>query len=290
MNVDIYDIRECVQVIAPDRINDLRAREHAAGMSHQVLQQGKLFGRQFDDTTGTTRFVPHEVERQIAHRELEGLIKTTVAAPEEGVNARQQFLHSEGLGQVVISPHVETGHTILDCTARCEHQYWRHDMLSSHLAADLKPIKSRQHHIKDHYIIGIAQSKIKTGVPIMREINGVALFQQDATQQKRQALLVLYHKDMHCSIPFFLLGCRVVGQHLSSTIPHNAWPCYFGFSASDAACRLLHDGRSLPHRAIIFHQLPKCRSCPLCYLLSKGSIYHLLCHEHPPLLLVTLHS
>src|SRR6266571_2692105 len=125
MNVDIYDIRECVQVIAPDRINDLRAREHAAGMAHQVLQQGKLFGRQFDDTTGTTRFVPHEVERQIAHRELEGLIKTTVAAAEEGVNARQQFLHGEGLGQVVISPHVETRHTILDCTTRCEHQHRR---------------------------------------------------------------------------------------------------------------------------------------------------------------------
>jgi hypothetical protein len=87
-------------------------------------------------------------------------------------------------------------------------------MLSSHLAADLKPINSRQHYIKDHHVIGIAQSKIKTGVPIMREINGVALFQQDASQQKRQALLVLYHKDMHYSIPFFLLGCRVFGQHL----------------------------------------------------------------------------
>jgi hypothetical protein len=37
----------------------------------------------------------------------------------------------------------------------------------------------------------------------MREIDGMPLFQQDATQQIRQALLVLYHKDMHCSIPFF---------------------------------------------------------------------------------------
>src|SRR6266566_5918173 len=76
-------------------------------------------------------------------------------------------------------------------------------MFGAHLATDLKSIEARQHHIKNHHIIGITQGKIKTGVPIMREIDGMTLFQQDPTQQIRQALFVLYHKDMHCSIPLF---------------------------------------------------------------------------------------
>src|SRR5260221_344204 len=77
------------QVIAPDRVNDLRAREHLARMAHQVLQQGKLFGRQLDDAPGAACLVPHKIKRQIADTELEGLIKATVAAAQESVDTRQ---------------------------------------------------------------------------------------------------------------------------------------------------------------------------------------------------------
>src|SRR5579864_3218624 len=95
VNVDIHHIRECLQVIAPDRVNDLRALEHLARMAHQVLQEGKLFGCQLDDASSTTRFVPYQVERQVAHRELGEFIKTTIATAKQGVDARQQFLHSK---------------------------------------------------------------------------------------------------------------------------------------------------------------------------------------------------
>ena len=174
-------------------------------MAHQAFQQCRLFSSQLDDTSGATRFVPHQVEREVAYRELEGLIKTAFAAAEQGVDARQQFLHGERLGQVVIGPHIETRHTVLDRATCCEHQHRRQNTLSTHLATDLEPIESGQHHVKNHYIISIAQGKVQPGMPVVREINGVALFQQDAPQQKRKALLVLYHKNMHCSIPFFLM-------------------------------------------------------------------------------------
>src|SRR6266566_5431604 len=89
VNVDIHDIRKRLQVIAPDRVNDLRAREHLARMAHQVLQQGKLFGRQLDDAPGASCLVPHKIKRQIADTELEGLIKATVTAAQERVDTRQ---------------------------------------------------------------------------------------------------------------------------------------------------------------------------------------------------------
>src|SRR5215469_15427950 len=123
VNVDIYDIGECVQVVAPDRVNDLCACEYPAWMAHQVFQQRELFGRQLDDATGAARLVPYQVERQITHRELRGLIKATIPTAQQGIDACQEFLHSERLGEVVIGPHVEARHTVLNRSTCREHEH-----------------------------------------------------------------------------------------------------------------------------------------------------------------------
>ena len=76
-------------------------------------------------------------------------------------------------------------------------------MFGTHLATDFESINARQHYIKNHHIIGIAEGKIEARVPFVREIDSMALFQQDAPQQVTQALLIFHYKDMHNSLPFF---------------------------------------------------------------------------------------
>src|SRR5258708_17006945 len=102
VNIDIDDIGEGLKIIAPDRIDNLCACEHLTRMAHQVLQEGKLFGRQLDDAIGTARLVSHQVERQITGRELRDLVKTAIAAAQQRVDASQQLLHRKELDQVVI--------------------------------------------------------------------------------------------------------------------------------------------------------------------------------------------
>src|SRR6266567_2360266 len=121
--------------------------------------------------------MPHQIERQISYAELKGLIKTTVAAAQQCIYTGQKFLHCEGLREIVVSSNIETCHTIFYRSTRGEHQYRCHDVFSSHLAADLDPVDTRQHHVKDHCIVGIAQSQVKTCVPIVRQVYGVPLFQ-----------------------------------------------------------------------------------------------------------------
>src|SRR5260221_3181616 len=215
VNVDIHDIGECVQVVAPDCVNDLCAREYPAWMGHQVFQQRKLFGRQLDDATAAACLVPHQVERQITHHELRGLIKTTIPATQQGVDARQEFLHGERLGEVIIGPHVEARHTVFNRSACREHQHGRHNVFGAHLTADFESVNAGHHHIKNHHIVGITEGKIKTGVPVVRQVDGVALFQQDAAQQVRQALLIFNYQDMHCSLPFSLTWVPTVLRSVS---------------------------------------------------------------------------
>src|SRR5579863_4624825 len=180
VNVNIHNIRERLQVVAPDCVNDLRAREHTPWMAHQVFQQGKLLGCQLDDTTVPARFVPHQVEYQITHRKLRGFIKTTIAPAQQGVDARQQFLHGERLGQVVIGPHIETRHTVLYRSTRGEHQHGCHNVFGTQLAAHLEPVNTRQHQIKYYRVIGVGEGQVKPRVPVVRQVYGVTLFQQDA--------------------------------------------------------------------------------------------------------------
>jgi hypothetical protein len=49
-------------------------------------------------------------------------------------------------------------------------------VFSTQLAADLYPVNTWQHHVEDHCIVGIAQSQVKSRVPVMRQIYGVPLF------------------------------------------------------------------------------------------------------------------
>src|SRR5947207_4406118 len=89
VNIDVYNIGDVFQVITPDSVNDLGAREYLTRMAHQVLQQGKLFGCQLDEASITPCFVPHQVKCQIADTKLRSLIKTAVAAAEQSVDAGQ---------------------------------------------------------------------------------------------------------------------------------------------------------------------------------------------------------
>src|SRR5437899_8302444 len=98
----------------------------------------------------------HQVERQISYAELEGFIKTAVAAAQQGIDTGQKFLHCERFREIVVSANIETPHAIFYCSTRGEHQYRCHDVFSTHLAADLDPINTGQHHVEDYRIICIA--------------------------------------------------------------------------------------------------------------------------------------
>src|SRR5260370_35299843 len=93
VNVNIHNIRERIQVVAPHCIDDLCTREHPTRMAHQIFEEGKLLGCQLDDMTVPARFMPHQIEYQASCVKLEGLIKTTITRGQQGVTAGKAFLH-----------------------------------------------------------------------------------------------------------------------------------------------------------------------------------------------------
>ena len=70
VNVNIHNIRERIQVVAPHCIDDLCTREHPTRMAHQIFEEGKLLGCQLDDMTVPARFMPHQIKYQVSYGKL----------------------------------------------------------------------------------------------------------------------------------------------------------------------------------------------------------------------------
>src|SRR5690606_32273459 len=67
VDVDIDHVRERVEVVLPDSIDDLRAGERPPGVAHEVLEQGELFRCEFDHLPAAARLMPEEIEREVGN-------------------------------------------------------------------------------------------------------------------------------------------------------------------------------------------------------------------------------
>src|SRR5690348_5106400 len=74
MNVYVYHVRECLAIVLPDMIDNLRPRQHLTGMPHKIFQQGELFGGQLDHLAVAGCLAAHQVEREVAYLKLLDLV------------------------------------------------------------------------------------------------------------------------------------------------------------------------------------------------------------------------
>jgi len=120
-------------VVAPDAVQQLRARVHAVGVPHEEVQQAELgrpdaqLARTFPvrvvcparatlvQQTVRGRVQPQRAER---HRLLQRLRRL---APQHGAHARQQLPGREGLGEVVVGAGIEPAHLVRLLGARGQH-------------------------------------------------------------------------------------------------------------------------------------------------------------------------
>ena len=121
---------------------DLLAREHLAGVTEQVLQQGELFGAQGNDAVAPPRVVRGPVQGQVGQAQLSGAVPQR-GAPRAGPHAREQLGEREGLAQVVLGPRVQTGDAILHLVAGRQHEHGRAAAGRAQAPAHLQPVQPR---------------------------------------------------------------------------------------------------------------------------------------------------
>src|SRR6267143_4473549 len=108
VDVDVDDVRACVELISPHLFRDRAPREDAILVSHEKLQERKLFGREAD----VLRSPPDAARLDVNLQVFDAENRAPVHAPsaEQRFRARDELCEGKRLGKVIIRPRFKSLH------------------------------------------------------------------------------------------------------------------------------------------------------------------------------------
>jgi hypothetical protein len=141
------------------------------------------------------------VECQRAHGQHRGPFAGT--APGQGPQSGQQLDERERFHEIVVRPHVQPAHPVLDRIASGQHQHGRPVARGAKVRAEPEAIPVGEHHVQDQGVVGALGRVPARVLDGRRGIHRVAVGPQAALQQAAQAHVVLEEQELH--------GMRSVG-------------------------------------------------------------------------------
>ena len=152
-DVDVDRARPAGVVVAPDVAEQEVARQHAALVLDQVLEQQELLGRQPHvlAVEGDGVAIGVDRDRPVAERRAG---RGTARAAQQRRHARAQFLRAERLGDVVVGAELEARDAIGFLAARRQHddRNGGDRRIGAHRLADEQAVHAGQHQVEDDEI------------------------------------------------------------------------------------------------------------------------------------------
>ena len=105
------------------------------------------------------------------------------AAAHERADARQQFLHRERLGQVIVCAFVQPLYTVVHFGFGRQQQYGRCDIVCPHVPQDLKTGYLWHHNIENDTIVSVLPDERERFFSVVSGIHIIMLHRQDGHQR-----------------------------------------------------------------------------------------------------------
>ena len=121
-DVHVERLRRRLEVVAPDALVDLFAREHDAGVEEQELEQVELGLGELELTVAAPRLAARGIEREVADAQ-HLVVAGHARAAQQRAQARQQLVERERLHEVVVGAGVEPGDAVAHLVAGGEHEH-----------------------------------------------------------------------------------------------------------------------------------------------------------------------
>src|SRR5260370_12749229 len=101
-DVRLEHARVAAEVVMPHMVEDLSAREDAAGVDQQIAEQAVLGRGQLDDVGAAADLVRLVIQLEVGQVELPALGAAASMPSQDDPNAGHQLLDAEGLGDIVV--------------------------------------------------------------------------------------------------------------------------------------------------------------------------------------------
>src|SRR5581483_11992149 len=181
--------------VVPDVRHELLAREHAARMPREVIQQVELARRQLDAPARVLDRARARVDAQV--REAQRLAVSLLArarAAQHRRDARGQLARAERLRDVVVRADAEADELVHLLAAGREHDHGD-GRAGAQAAADFEAIDARQHHVEHHQVRRESLERLDRGEAVADGADVVAVTAQVAFDDVGDHALVLDDED-----------------------------------------------------------------------------------------------
>src|SRR3990172_11620383 len=147
-DIDVDDIGERVFAVAPDLVEDTGAGEDPAGRTHQQLEDSELLGRELDGIAAAPYFEQLPIENEIGNLQDVGARREIVRAAHQRLDAGQQLVKIEGLGEVVVGAYLEYLDLVLQRIHGGQHEDRRIVALEPQALANVIAVHVGKHEIE----------------------------------------------------------------------------------------------------------------------------------------------
>ena len=168
-------------VVSPQVFLDHLTGDQPVWMAHQVLEQSKLFGRQFDGLSGALHGVGGGVHLQVGGHQQRGF--AVRFASQQGAHPGAQFIHLEGFDQVIVCAAIQTADAVFERVTRRQHQDRGIDALVAQGLAYTQTVFLRQHDVEDDDVVGRHHCQFFAFQPVIGHVDDVTVVLQGHAQR-----------------------------------------------------------------------------------------------------------
>src|SRR3954468_3009213 len=147
-HVGLEHARVAAEVVLPDVLEQLSAREDAAGVEHEVAQEAVLGCRELDVVAGARDLVRVLVELDVLERQAARLGLGEARAAQDRADARDELLEAERFRDVVVAAEGQAADLVVGRVAGGEEDDRHPRALRAEALGDVEALHVRQHDVE----------------------------------------------------------------------------------------------------------------------------------------------
>jgi len=176
-------------------LDEFGARDHAAGMVHQIGQEpvfvrGQLDRRAVDADAAGPGVEPHRAAAELAAGMAGG-------AAQQRPHPRQHFLDVERFWHIVVGAGIEALHLVAPAVAGGEQQHRHGAALPAPCLEHREPVHLRQADIEDDRVIGLGLAQIMALLAVEGAVDHIAGVRERSRQLAIEIGVVLDDEQAH---------------------------------------------------------------------------------------------
>mgnify|MGYP001812014145 CR=1 FL=1 len=121
-DMNVNDIRLRIEMVVPDSLEQHRAGDYLAAMTHQVFQQPKLCRFDLQQPATAPDLTLQKIDFEVGNSQRGGIGRFRVGPPYQRFEPRHQLAESERFDEVVVAAGLQPGDPVIDFAERAQDQ------------------------------------------------------------------------------------------------------------------------------------------------------------------------